>query len=125
MELLTFLIDLLGVELQATSYIIPENPCPDQVPITQSDRFALKANPAVPTDEKDRERCVWWKANKRAYGILGQLFHRFVNPSQLPSPIQNEYGVFAEHFVTAFAPEIFKVYLHQVESSYMFHAAVH
>ena len=39
----------------------------------------------------------------------------FGNPSQLPSPMQKEYGVFAEHFVTNFAPEIFKVYLHQVE----------
>jgi hypothetical protein len=29
--------------------------------------------------------------------------------------MQSEYGVFAEHFVTTFAPEIFKVYLHQVE----------
>src|SRR5258708_264115 len=39
----------------------------------------------------------------------------FGNPSQLPSPMQKEYGVFAEHFVTTFAPEIFKVYLRQVE----------
>ena len=29
--------------------------------------------------------------------------------------MQKEYGPFANHFVTAFAPEIFKVYLHQVE----------
>jgi len=29
--------------------------------------------------------------------------------------MQSEYGVFAEHFVTTFTPEIFKVYLHQVE----------
>ncbi|KAG2138570.1 armadillo-type protein, partial [Suillus bovinus] len=69
----------------------------------------------VPTDEEDRERCEWWKAKKWAYGILGRLFHRFGNPSQLPSPMQKEYGVFAQHFVTTFAPEIFKVYLHQVE----------
>lgn len=69
----------------------------------------------VPTDEEDRERCEWWKAKKWAYGILGRLFHRFGNPSQLPSPMQKEYGVFAEDFVTTFAPEIFKVYLHQVE----------
>ncbi|KAG1819416.1 armadillo-type protein [Suillus variegatus] len=69
----------------------------------------------VPTNEEDRERCEWWKAKKWAYGILGRLFHRFGNPSQLPSPMQKEYGVFAQNFVTAFAPEIFKVYLHQVE----------
>ncbi|KAG1738562.1 hypothetical protein EDB19DRAFT_1983262 [Suillus lakei] len=42
--------------------------------------------------------------------------HRsFGNPSQMPSPMQNEYGVFAEHFVTTFAPEIFKMDLNQVE----------
>ncbi|KAH7924546.1 ARM repeat-containing protein [Leucogyrophana mollusca] len=70
---------------------------------------------AVPADEEDRERCEWWKAKKWAYGILGRLFHRFGNPSQLPSPMQKEYGPFAEHFVNTFAPEIFKIYLHQVE----------
>jgi hypothetical protein len=39
----------------------------------------------------------------------------FGNPSQLPSPMQDEYGAFAQHFVSTFAPEIFKVYIHQVE----------
>ena len=29
--------------------------------------------------------------------------------------MQEEYGVFAQHFATNFAPEIFKVYIHQVE----------
>jgi hypothetical protein len=29
--------------------------------------------------------------------------------------MQEEYGAFAQHFVTDFAPEIFKVYIHQVE----------
>jgi hypothetical protein len=29
--------------------------------------------------------------------------------------LQDEYGAFADHFVKAFAPEIFKVYLHQIE----------
>ncbi|KAG2092263.1 armadillo-type protein [Suillus cothurnatus] len=62
----------------------------------------------VPTDEENREKCEWWKAKKWAYGILGRLFHRFGNSSQLLSQMQSKYGVFAEHFVTAFAPEIFK-----------------
>ncbi|TFY82908.1 hypothetical protein EWM64_g1102 [Hericium alpestre] len=70
---------------------------------------------AVPQDEDERERSEWWKAKKWAYGILGRLFHRFGNPSQLPSPMQEEYGPFAQHFVSTFAPEIFKVYLQQVE----------
>ncbi|PCH39811.1 ARM repeat-containing protein [Wolfiporia cocos MD-104 SS10] len=70
---------------------------------------------AVPEDEEERERSEWWKAKKWAYGILGRLFHRFGNPSQLPSSLQKEYGEFAQHFVSTFAPEIFKVYLQQVE----------
>lgn len=70
---------------------------------------------AVPEDEEERERSEWWKAKKWAYGILGRLFHRYGNPSQLPSSMQKEYDAFAQHFVTAFAPEIFKVYLQQVQ----------
>ncbi|KAJ8079910.1 Nonsense-mediated mRNA decay protein 5 [Marasmius tenuissimus] len=70
---------------------------------------------AVPEDEDDRERCEWWKAKKWAFSTLGRLFHRFGNPSQLPSPMQKEYGRFAEHFVTMFAPEILNIYLRQVE----------
>lgn len=37
------------------------------------------------------------------------------NPSQLPPTLQKEYGPFSQHFVTSFAPEIFKVYLQQVD----------
>ncbi|KZT65852.1 ARM repeat-containing protein [Daedalea quercina L-15889] len=70
---------------------------------------------AVPEDEEERERSEWWKAKKWAYGILGRLFHRYGNPSQLPSSMQKDYGAFAQHFVTTFAPEIFKVYLQQVQ----------
>lgn len=70
---------------------------------------------AVPEDEEERERSEWWKAKKWAYGILGRLFNRFGNPSQLPSSMKVEYADFAQHFVTTFAPEIFKIYLHQVE----------
>ena len=70
---------------------------------------------AEPADEDERERSEWWKAKKWAYKILGRLFHRFGNPSQLPSSLQQDYGAFAQTFVTSFAPEIFKVYLHQTE----------
>ncbi|KAG5220656.1 nonsense-mediated mrna decay protein [Salix suchowensis] len=61
---------------------------------------------AVPADEEERERCEWWKVKKWAYGILFRLFHRFGNPSQLPSTMKKEYKTFADHFVTMFAPEI-------------------
>ena len=47
--------------------------------------------------------------------ILGRLFHRFGNPSQLPSSMKKDYGAFAQHFVTNFAPEIFRIYLQQLE----------
>ncbi|KAI0769096.1 ARM repeat-containing protein [Trametes elegans] len=70
---------------------------------------------AVEEDEDERERSEWWKAKKWAYKILGRLFHRFGNPSQLPSTLQKDYGPFAQHFVTNYAPEIFKVYLQQIE----------
>ena len=43
------------------------------------------------------------------------MFIRFGNPSQLPSVLKKDYMNFAQHFVTTFAPEIFKVYLHQIE----------
>ncbi|KIP02790.1 hypothetical protein PHLGIDRAFT_95597 [Phlebiopsis gigantea 11061_1 CR5-6] len=70
---------------------------------------------AVPEAEDDRERSEWWKAKKWAYGILGRLFNRFGNPSQLPTSMKKEYAEFAEHFVTTFATEIFKIYMQQVE----------
>ncbi|CAK5283934.1 unnamed protein product [Mycena citricolor] len=70
---------------------------------------------AVPEDVEEREKSEWWKAKKWAYAILGRLFHRFGNPSQLPSAMQAEYGAFAQHFVTVFAPEILGIYLHQVD----------
>ncbi|KAI6044921.1 armadillo-type protein [Pisolithus marmoratus] len=69
---------------------------------------------AVPADEEERERSEWWKAKKWAFATLGRLFHRFGNPSQLPSPMKKEYGTFSQHFVTSFAPEIFQVYLVQI-----------
>ncbi|KAJ7853154.1 hypothetical protein B0H14DRAFT_3450379 [Mycena olivaceomarginata] len=54
---------------------------------------------AVPTDENERERSEWWRAKKWAYEVLGRLFHRFGNPSQLPSTMQAENSAFAAHFV--------------------------
>ncbi|KAI6030440.1 armadillo-type protein [Pisolithus orientalis] len=68
----------------------------------------------VPTDEVERERCEWWKAKKWTFATLGRLFHRFGNPSQLPSPMKKEYAAFSQHFVTSFAPEIFQLYLVQI-----------
>ncbi|KAF4617901.1 hypothetical protein D9613_006252 [Agrocybe pediades] len=70
---------------------------------------------AVPEDLEEREKCEWWKAKKWAYAVLGRLFHRYGNPSQMPSSLQPEYMSFAKHFIDAFAPEILKTYLQQVD----------
>ena len=87
---------------------------------------------AVPEDLEERERCEWWKAKKWAYATLGKLFHRLVvlfilfadahltlsrygNPSQLPSTMKKEYAVFSQHFITVYAPEIFNLYLNQID----------
>ncbi|CAA7262814.1 unnamed protein product [Cyclocybe aegerita] len=70
---------------------------------------------AVPEDLEEREKCEWWKAKKWAYAVLGRLFHRYGNPSQMPSTLRKDYLQFAQHFVTAFAPEILNIYLQQVE----------
>ncbi|KJA23271.1 hypothetical protein HYPSUDRAFT_40079 [Hypholoma sublateritium FD-334 SS-4] len=69
----------------------------------------------LPDDVEEREKSEWWKAKKWAYAVLGRLFHRYGNPSQMPSPLQLEYMEFAKHFVTAFAPEILNIYFRQVE----------
>jgi hypothetical protein len=64
------------------------------------------------------EDCSTGKVSVFVFPVGGELnlpFQRFGNPSQLPSPLQEEYGQFAQHFATAFAPEIMKVYLHQIE----------
>ncbi|KAF8956524.1 armadillo-type protein [Flammula alnicola] len=70
---------------------------------------------AVPEDTEEREKCEWWKAKKWAYAVLGRLFHRYGNPSQMPSTLQVDYLEFAKHFVTSFAPEILNIYFRQVE----------
>lgn len=70
---------------------------------------------AVPEDEEERERSEWWKAKKWAFSVLTRLFHRYGNPSQLPSAMKKDYAQFAEHFVSSFAPEILSTFLQQVE----------
>jgi hypothetical protein len=47
---------------------------------------------------------------------LTNLHFSYGNPSQLPSVLKKEYSAFAQHFVTTFAPEIFKIYLQQVQN---------
>ncbi|KAF8875951.1 armadillo-type protein [Mucidula mucida] len=73
----------------------------------------IDLNSGVAPDQ--REESEWWAAKKWAYAILGRLFHRYGNPSQLPGALKKEYGSFASHFVDAFAPEILSTYLAQVD----------
>ena len=70
---------------------------------------------AVPEDLEEREKSEWWKAKKWAFAVLGRLFHRYGNPSQMPSALHDDYIEFARHFVSTFAPEILNIYLRQVE----------
>jgi len=70
---------------------------------------------AAPEDLEERERCEWWKAKKWAYAVLGRLFHKYGNPSQMPDLLKADYMAFAMHFVSAFAPEILNMYLQQIE----------
>ncbi|KAG9003232.1 hypothetical protein FRB94_007759 [Tulasnella sp. JGI-2019a] len=66
-------------------------------------------------DKDEWEKHAWWKAKKWALSTLNRLFERYGNPTHIPKPLQKEYLTFANHFVTAFAPEIFKQYLQQIE----------
>ncbi|KAF9046357.1 armadillo-type protein [Panaeolus papilionaceus] len=70
---------------------------------------------AVPEDLEEREKSPWWKAKKWAYAVLARLFHRYGNPSQLPTALKEAYLDFAQHFVSSFAPEILNTYLRRVE----------
>jgi hypothetical protein len=70
---------------------------------------------AVPEDLEEREKCEWWKAKKWAFAVLGRLFHRYGNPSQMPSALHDDYIEFARRFISNFAPEILSIYLRQVE----------
>ena len=47
------------------------------------------------------------------YGCTLNL-SRYGNPSQLPSTMKKEYAAFSQHFITVYAPEIFKLYLNQI-----------
>ena len=67
-------------------------------------------------EDDERERSPWWKAKKWAFYTLNRLYSRYGIPSQL-SPSMKSYKPFAETFVTHFAPEILKAYLHTVEAT--------
>ncbi|EAS33409.3 nonsense-mediated mRNA decay protein [Coccidioides immitis RS] len=63
----------------------------------------------------DRELTHWWKSKKWAYANLNRLFVRYGNPSALGKSSKPDYAQYAKMFMTAFAPEILKGYLQQVD----------
>ncbi|KAG8702616.1 hypothetical protein FRC08_003362 [Ceratobasidium sp. 394] len=69
----------------------------------------------TPADSQEREKCPWWKAKKWTYAVLNRLFMRYGCPSELHGINKKEYSKFAQHFITAFAPEILNTYLRQVD----------
>ncbi|KAJ7604447.1 armadillo-type protein [Mycena polygramma] len=69
----------------------------------------------LPADEEERERSEWWKVKKWAYRVLGWLFRRFGNPSQLSEEMKEDYNAFAQCFISMFAPDTIAMYLRQVE----------
>ncbi|KAG8924879.1 hypothetical protein FRC01_010942 [Tulasnella sp. 417] len=81
----------------------------------QTINLQLPAGVALPGDKTDWEKHAWWKAKKWSYRTLNRLFERYGNPTHIPKPMKKQYGDFAKNFVTTFAPEIFSVYLKQIE----------
>jgi hypothetical protein len=75
----------------------------------------LPAGTTLPGTPDDWQKSEWWKAKKWAFTTLDRLFERYGNPSQLPPSMKKEISAFANHFVHNFAPEIFRMYLHQAQ----------
>ncbi|KAG8903898.1 hypothetical protein FRB99_002598 [Tulasnella sp. 403] len=75
----------------------------------------LPAGVVLSGDKDEWEKHAWWKSKKWAYRTLNKLFERYGNPTHIPQTMKKQYNAFATHFVSTFAPEIFKVYLQQVE----------
>ncbi|KIO25700.1 hypothetical protein M407DRAFT_8258 [Tulasnella calospora MUT 4182] len=81
----------------------------------QTINLQLPAGVVLPGDKTDWEKHAWWKAKKWSYRTLNRLFERYGSPTHIPKPMKKQYGDFAKNFVTTFAPEIFGVYLKQIE----------
>ena len=75
----------------------------------------LPTGTTLPGSPEDWQQSEWWKVKKWAFNTLNRLFERYGNPSQLPESMKKEVSAFADHFVKSFAPEIFKMYLQQIE----------
>ncbi|KAG8955960.1 hypothetical protein FRC04_006408 [Tulasnella sp. 424] len=93
----------------------PESIVPWGTLLFQVINMQLPAGTVLPGDKTDWEKHAWWKAKKWAYRTLNRLFERYGNPTHIPKPMKKQYGEFAKNFVTTFAPEIFGVYLKQIE----------
>lgn len=68
----------------------------------------------IPSDLDERQKFIWFRAQRWACRSLNRLFSRYGNPAQLPSS-STKYKAFAENFVLNFGPRILQSYLHQTE----------
>ncbi|KAG8996957.1 hypothetical protein FRB90_012609 [Tulasnella sp. 427] len=93
----------------------PESIVPWGTLLFQTINMQLPAGVTLPGDKSDWEKHAWWKSKKWAYRTLNRLFERYGNPTHIPKPMKKQYGDFAKNFVSTFAPEIFGVYLKQIE----------
>ncbi|RHZ46534.1 hypothetical protein Glove_615g3 [Diversispora epigaea] len=67
----------------------------------------------IPSELDERQKFIWFRAQRWACKSLNRLFSRYGNPAQLPST--TKYGTFAENFILNFGPQILQTYLLQTE----------
>jgi hypothetical protein len=65
-----------------------------------------------PADKDERDAYPWIKAKKWSFHNLNRLFARYAVQTSLGD---SKASAFGKHFITNFAPEILKSYLHQVD----------
>ncbi|CAG8478067.1 8378_t:CDS:10, partial [Cetraspora pellucida] len=68
----------------------------------------------VPSDLEDRQKFIWFRAQRWACQNLNRLFQRYGNPAQLVSS-STRYAAFAENFIHHFGPQILHTYLRKTE----------
>ncbi|CAG8536645.1 10869_t:CDS:10 [Diversispora eburnea] len=67
----------------------------------------------IPNELDERQKFIWFRAQRWACRSLNRLFSRYGNPAQLPP--STKYGTFAENFILNFGPQILQTYLLQTE----------
>ncbi|CAG8511343.1 16093_t:CDS:10 [Cetraspora pellucida] len=68
----------------------------------------------IPNDLEDRQKFIWFRAQRWACQNLNRLFQRYGNPAQLVSS-STRYAAFAENFIHHFGSQILHTYLRKTE----------